>query len=68
MQREQTVTTSNWRKGRTECGIMEESCADDDLGQRKAPRASCNTQKFPSNAKTRIKTYVGIEVSNLKCG
>jgi hypothetical protein len=46
---------------------MEEYRADDDLEQCKAPHASYNTQKFPLNAKTRIKTCVGIEVSYLKC-
>jgi hypothetical protein len=47
---------------------MEEYRADDDLEQRKAPHVSCNTQKFPFNAKSGIKTWVGIEVSYLKCG
>jgi hypothetical protein len=47
---------------------MEEYHADDDLEQIKAPHVSCNTQKFPFNAKMRIKTSVGIEVSYLKCG
>jgi hypothetical protein len=66
--KEQTLTTSNRRKGRTERGVMEESRAYDDLEQREAPQASSNTQKFPSNAKTRIKTCVGVEVLYLKCG
>jgi hypothetical protein len=39
---------------------MEEYCVDDDLEQHKAPHVSFNTQKFPFNAKTRIKTCVGI--------
>jgi hypothetical protein len=47
---------------------MEEYRADDDFEQRKAPHACCNTQEFPFNAKTRIKTRVAIEVSFLKCG
>jgi hypothetical protein len=47
---------------------MEEYHADDDLEERKAPHASCNTQKFPFNAKMRIKTCRGIEVLYLKCG
>jgi hypothetical protein len=47
----------------TEHGVMEENRADDDLEQRKAPHASRNAHKFSSNAKTRMKTCVGIEVS-----
>jgi hypothetical protein len=45
-------TNKEW----TEHGITEEYHADDDLEHRKAPHVSCNMQKFPSNAKTRIKT------------
>jgi hypothetical protein len=47
---------------------MEEYRSDDDLEQRKAPYAGCDTQKCPFNAKTRIKTCVGIEVSHLNAG
>jgi hypothetical protein len=62
------TNTKDEKKEWTERGVMEKYHADDDLEQCKAPHVSCNIQKFPFNAKTKIKTCIGIEVFSLKCG
>jgi hypothetical protein len=61
------INFNNTKNHHTLHGVMEEYLADDDLEKCNAPHTNCNTQKFPFNTKTRIKTCIGIEVSYLKC-